>query len=113
MTASAFSLSVSIPSEGFQVIQGETELGGLHGEARHHFCGWCKSWLFTRMPGLDWFVNVRTTMLDQPAAFAPFVETFTAEKLPWAQTPAKHSYAGLPELDAYEGLIQEYMNQET
>ena len=58
MTASAFSLSVAVPAEGFAVTEGEPELGGLHGAPRHHFCGWCKSWLFTRMEGMDWFVNL-------------------------------------------------------
>jgi hypothetical protein len=26
----------------------------------------------------------------------PFVETFTAEKLGWAETPAKHSFEKVP-----------------
>jgi hypothetical protein len=37
MSASAFSLSVAIPSEGFRVTAGEPVIGGLRGEARHHF----------------------------------------------------------------------------
>ncbi|MBL9107307.1 MAG: GFA family protein [Myxococcales bacterium] len=108
MTASAFSLSVGVPSEGFAVTQGEPVIGGIHGEARHHHCPRCKSWLFTRMPGLDWFVNVRATMLDDASWFAPFIETYTREKLPWAATPAVHSFPGLPAMDAFPGLIAEY-----
>jgi hypothetical protein len=108
MTASAFSLSVAIPSEGFRVTTGEPAIGGLHGPAQHYFCAWCMSWLFTRMEGLDFFVNVRSVMLDQRIWDTPFVETCTAEKLPWASTPAKHSYPGFPPLERYEALMAEY-----
>jgi len=111
MTASAFSLSVAIPSAGFEIIRGEPVIGGLHGAARHFFCGYCMSWMFTRAEGMDWFVNVRATMLDDPSWFTPFVETWTREKLAWATTPARHSFAELPELAAYAGLIAEYQAQ--
>ena len=105
MTASAFSLAIAVPAEAFAVTEGEPELGGLHGAQRHHFCGWCKSWLFTRIDEYDWFVNLRATALDDPAWFAPFVETCTAEKLAWAATPAVHSYPGLPEEADWPRLV--------
>lgn len=108
MTASAFSLSVAIPTPGFSILHGEPVIGGLHGDAAHYFCGHCKSWMFTRMAGLDQFVNVRAMMLDDRRWYVPFVETYTDEKLAWASTPAKHSYAKFPPLEAYEGLIAEY-----
>src|SRR3546814_32330 len=38
MTASAFSLSAAIPTQGFRVTSGEPVIGGLHGTARHYFC---------------------------------------------------------------------------
>jgi len=39
MTASAFSLSAAIPSEGFEVTAGAPAIGGLHGaEIHHYFC---------------------------------------------------------------------------
>ena len=97
-----------LPTEGFAVTEGEPELGGLHGAQRHHYCGWCKSWLFTRMEGLDWFVNVRATALDDPGWYAPFVETCTAEKLAWAATPARHSYSGLPPDADWPRLLDEF-----
>ncbi|MBB4188072.1 GFA family protein [Sinorhizobium terangae] len=111
MTASAFSLSVAIPSEGFAVTKGEPVIGGVHGATRHYFCPHCMSWMFTRPEGMDWFVNVRATMLDDPSWFSPFIETWTSEKLPWATTPAVHSYETLPPLEAYEGLLEEYRKQ--
>jgi len=111
MTASAFSLSVAIPSEGFAVTAGEPVIGALHGESRHYYCPHCLSWVFTRPAGLDWFVNLRTTLLDEPDLFPPFIETFTTEKLAWVQIPAAHSYPAFPPPEAYEGLMREYAAQ--
>jgi hypothetical protein len=108
MTGSAYSLSAAIPAEGFALIAGEPVIGGLHGEPRHFFCGWCMSWIFTRVPGTDWFVNVRATMLHEPGWYVPFVETFTAEALPWALTGAPHGYPGFPPMEDMERLVAEY-----
>ena len=108
MSASAFSLSAAIPSEGFAVTAGEPAIGGLHGPARHYHCPHCMSWMFTQPEGMDWFVNLRPTMLDDPSWFTPFVETYAREKLPWATTPAVHSFEALPAMAAYEGLIKAY-----
>jgi len=109
MSASAYSLSVAVPSQAFAVTQGEPVIGGLHGEqARHHHCDWCKSWLFTRVAPDMGFVNVRAAMLDDRAWFAPFIETYTGEAFPWAKTGATHSYAAFPPMEAYQALIAEY-----
>jgi len=111
MTASALSLSAAIPSAGFSVVHGEPTIGGLHGAARHYFCPWCMSWMFTRPEGIDAFVNLRPTMLDDPFWFAPYIETMTSEKLPWATTPVVHSFERWPPPDAYDGLIRGYAEQ--
>ena len=111
MSASAFSLSAAIPSEGFLVVQGEPVVGGLHGPTRHYFCPHCLSWMFTRPEGFDMFVNVRPTMLDDAGWFSPFIETFTSEKLPWATTPAVHSYETFPPFEAFEALTRDYAAQ--
>jgi hypothetical protein len=108
MTGSAYSLTVAIPSQGFSVMKGEPVIGGLHGPTRHYFCPYCMSWLFTRPEGFDAFVNVRTTMLDDPSDFVPFVETMTSEKLPWASTPAVHSFEKFPPMDRYQDLAGQY-----
>ncbi|GEC30460.1 hypothetical protein EFR01_06310 [Sinorhizobium fredii] len=108
MTASAYSLSVAIPSEGFAVTRGDPAIGGLHGATRHYFCPHCMSWMFTRPEGMDWFVNLRATMLDDAGWFTPFIETWTSEKLQWATTPAVHSYETVPAMEDYEGLLQGY-----
>lgn len=106
MSSSAYSLSAAIPADGFEVTEGEPVIGGLHGAARHYFCGWCMTWMFTRPDGIDFFVNVRPTMLDDPSWFTPYVETYTDEKLPGVTTTARHSYPTLPAMDEYEGLIR-------
>lgn len=111
MTGSAFSLSAAIPSDGFAVLQGEPVIGGMHGPTRHFFCGWCMSWLFTRAENVDWFVNVRVTMLDDAAWFTPFIETCTDEKLPWVTTPAVHSFAVFPSFETYAELVEQYAKQ--
>jgi len=108
MTASAYSLSAAIPAAAFSVTQGEPVIGGLHGPSQHYFCGHCMSWLFTRPEGLDFFVNVRTTMLDDPSGFEPFVETWTREKLPWVTVPAVHRYDQLPPVEDYDGLAKAF-----
>ena len=108
MSSSAYSLSAAIPAEGFSVIAGEPVIGGLHGATKHYFCPNCMTWMFTRPEGMDWFVNLRPTMLDDPSWFEPFLETYTSEKLPWATTPAVHSYETLPGPEEFPALLKEF-----
>lgn len=109
MSASAYSLTVTVPQQGFAVTEGEAVIGGLHGaEARHHHCGHCLSWVYTTVPAMDWFVNVRATMLDDAAWFRPYMEVWRSEGLPWAQTGAVRSYPALPEMAAFEELMADF-----
>ncbi len=108
MTASAFSLSIALPAEGLAVTRGEPVIGGLHGSPRHFFCPHCMSWLFSRPDRMTWLVLLRATMLDEPGWFTPFIESWTSEKLPWATTPARHSFEGFPTLEDYEGLTKDF-----
>ena len=60
MSASAFSLTAMVPAEAFRVTAGEPVKGGIQGpRLDHYFCPDCKSWMFTRIDGMD-FVNVRS-----------------------------------------------------
>lgn len=108
LTASAFSLSIAIPAEGFTVTKGQTTLGGLHGPHRQNYCPRCKSWLSTNPHGMDAFVNVRATMLDNNGWVVPFIETGTVEKIGWATTPASRSYPQFPQMDDFPTLIQAF-----
>lgn len=113
MSASAFSLSALYPSNSFEVLTGEPAIGGLHGATRHFFCPHCMSWLFTRPEGLDDLVNVRATMLDDACTFMPFIETYTGEMLPWAKTPAIHSFEKFPPVELYPKLVEEFAQRGT
>jgi hypothetical protein len=97
MTSSAFSLTLTLPAEGFAVAEGEPVIGALHGPTRHYFCWYCKTWLFTRPDGLD-----------EHQWFAPFIEVCTNEKLPWAETSAVHSFPAEPAFPEYEALIKDF-----
>lgn len=108
MTASAFSLSVMVPAEGLAITAGEPVVGGLHGPDRHMFCPHCKTWMFTRPGVAPHVVNVRPSVLDDHAWVVPFVETFTAEKVPWAATPAVHSFATFPAMSDYAALMADF-----
>ncbi|MEN3749173.1 GFA family protein [Sphingomonas sp. HF-S3] len=109
MSASAFSTSMAVPTDGFEIIAGEPVIGGLHGDrSRHHHCDWCKSWVFTRIVPEPGFINVRATLLDDPSGYAPFIETYRSEALPWAATSAVHSFETFPEMPDYAGLIRDF-----
>jgi hypothetical protein len=109
MTASAFSTTLTLPQDALEITKGDPVIGGLHGDqARHHHCDWCKSWLFTRLPPEMGAVNVRATMLEDASWFVPFIETQTAEMLPWAKSPATHSYERFPGTPEYPKLIAEF-----
>ena len=108
MTASAFSLSEGYPSAAFRITQGEVVIGGIHGPTRHYFCDYCKSWLYTEPESVAEFVNVRSTLFDEPRTERPFVETYVGEGLPWARTHAEHNYKALPGMDEWPQLIRAF-----
>ncbi|ATN34538.1 aldehyde-activating protein [Rhizobium sp. ACO-34A] len=108
MTSSAFSLSSLYPLEAFEVSGLEPVIGGMHGNLRHFFCPYCMSWMFTRFDGMGPFINIRSALLDDIGDFRPFIESYTSEKLPWAQTPARHSYPKFPPMEDFPGLMAEF-----
>lgn len=109
MSASAFSLTAIFVADAFEVTKGEPVIGGLHGpDAQHFFCAHCMTWMFTRPVPLPHIVNVRPTMFDDHAWFAPFMETFTKSRLSWAVTGAAHSFEEFPPMEAYEGLMKAF-----
>lgn len=109
MTGSAFSTTVTVPTESFQILSGDPVIGGLHGdEAVHHHCDWCKSWVFTRVEPDMGFVNVRATMLDEAVSFRPYMEVQTAEKLSWVDCEVERSFEGFPAMDDYVALVRDY-----
>lgn len=109
MSSSAYSLSAAIPAGGFEVTDGRTVRGGTReGPVDHQFCPDCMSWMFTRMEGLEFFTNVRVTMLEDTSWFSPFVETYTSKRLPFAETGAPHSYPEFPPNERFMELSAQY-----
>jgi hypothetical protein len=47
-------------------------------------------------------------MMDDARSFSPFIETYTDEKLPWATTPAVHSFKRFPSPDNFPALLSEF-----
>lgn len=107
MTGSAFSLTLTVPKDGFAGDEGRAG-NRRHPRtgAHHRHCDRCKSWVYTDVETIDWFVNVRATMLDDPTWFVPFVETWTSEGLPWALTGAARSYPTQPAFEDYEAAAR-------
>jgi hypothetical protein len=109
MSASAFSLTAICLADSFEVTQGEPVQGGMRGpEVHHFFCPNCMSWMFSRPVALTYIVNVRPTVFDDHTWFAPFMETHTKTKLPWAVTGALRSFEEFPAMEAYPALIKEF-----
>ena len=109
MSSSAFSLTAMFLASGFAVTKGDSVIGGLHRDDLHHFfCGFCMTWMFTRPSMLPHVVNVRPTMFDDHAWFAPFMDTYAKDKLPWAHTGAVRSFPEFPPMDAFDVVLQEY-----
>jgi hypothetical protein len=108
MTGGAYSLSAAIPEQGFEVLRGELAPAGVDPGFGHKACPRCHSWLWTKHPMMQGFVNVRASMLDDVSWFAPFVETWTQEALPFALIGAPRSYPGFPAMEEYAGLLDAY-----
>jgi hypothetical protein len=112
LTSGAYSLTLMLPASGFEKIEGETDLGGLHREqSAHHFCTRCNNWLYTTGIAGGQFVNFRPTMLEDASWFTPFVESYMSEKLPGAATGAKHSFDKFPEPHQYGSLMAAYAEE--
>ncbi len=111
MSSSAYSLSVMVQLEGFEITKGETIVGGMRATPIHYFCPRCMSWMFTRFDESSPFMNLRATMLDDATWFEPFMETCVDERLPWATTTATHQFNKFPTMDDFSALIQAFAKE--
>jgi hypothetical protein len=105
MTGSAFSLSVAVPEESFELVEGTTVPGGADKAFGHRFCPECLSWIWTKHPMMQGFLNLRSTLLDDPSWTQPYVETCTAERLVFVTTGAVRSFPRFPPLEEYPALL--------
>ncbi len=96
-------------AQSFEITEGATVLGGNRSpELQHYFCGHCMTWMYGKPVELPHVVNVRPTLLDDHAWFAPFIETYTRTRLPWAKTGAVHSFEEFPPPESFGDLLSEY-----
>ena len=97
------------PSDGFS-FTGELIKGGLGtGGRMHFFCKSCLNFIYTQIEGAEHRVNLRTSVLNDAAAFDPFIEVMTEEKMPWVNVPVVHSFARYPDsLDHLQSLMDAY-----
>jgi hypothetical protein len=108
MTSSAFSLSALFAAEAFEVTEGTTVAGGSGPASGHRFCPSCLTWTFTQPPGLEGYVNVRSTLFDDTGWIRPFIETFVCEKLPFAESGAERGFERFPDMDGFPALVADY-----
>ncbi len=109
MLSTAYSLTAKIPSDSFSITQGKPVIGGLHARSpKHYYCPHCMSCLFSRLEGQDNVVNVRMTIFEGLKPFAPFIELYASEKLPWVKTSAVHVYDKIPAPEELGGLLRGY-----
>ena len=108
MTGSAFSLSAAIPEDGFEILQGDPVPGGADKAFGHRFCPECFSWVWTKHPMMEGFLNLRSPMLDEAGWARPYIETCKAERLGFVEAGAVRSYAGYPSPEEFPVLLADY-----
>lgn len=108
-TASAYSLT-SMFSADKVAITGDLVIGGLRSEGRrHYFCAACKNFVYSQIVAAPERMNVRTSLLDRAADFAPYAEVMTQESMPWATVPAVRRFeTGPASLEALANLMADY-----
>lgn len=105
LTSGPYSLSLMFPAAALEV-DGETEIGGLHrDDSVHHFCAYCKNWLYTAGIAGGQFVNFRPAMLEDSSWVAPYIESYVSEQLPGVVSGAKHAFDQFPTPDKYPELM--------
>jgi hypothetical protein len=86
-TGSAYAAVLGVPGASFKVTQGVPKYFDLTADSGHTtrrcFCGDCGSPLFGK-PGIGGdIVTIRAGSLDDPSAFCPSQDIFTASAQPW------------------------------
>jgi hypothetical protein len=96
LSASAFSLGLTIAESGFRLVEGEpqrwTKLGSS-GKPSHQFsCPNCSGWTHTKPEVLTGGLVLRPTTLVDHHGFRPVAEIFTRSALPWARLSTPFSF---------------------
>jgi hypothetical protein len=110
MSGGPFSLTSMYPLDRFEVIRGDTVLGGLKGDVHHHHCPSCMSWLYTVGDALPGLVNVRSSMFNDASAHRPFADVWLSEGLGWVNSGAERHFETLPSDEEVPELLEAYTN---
>lgn len=105
MTASAFSLGLVAPREGFALVQGTPEPHAKTAEpgniSTRQLCPVCASWTHTELAASPDIMVVRPSSLDEPSWFRPVAQLYTRSAHRWAVMPLPFSAAAeLEDMDA-------------
>jgi hypothetical protein len=96
LTASAFSLGITVPESGFRLVQNRPQQWtkiGSSGRPSHQFtCPNCSGWTHTKPEVLTGGLVVRPMTLDDHHGFRPVCESFTRSALPWARLGTPFSF---------------------
>lgn len=109
LTASAYSLTTMFARDDI-TITGPLRIGGRGtAERRHHFCKSCLGFIYSEIGAAGERINLRSSILDDAAQFAPFLEVMTSEKLPWVHGTVQRSYSRYPaDPEGLKTLMTEY-----
>ena len=108
MTGGPYSLGAIYPSAAVTIKAGEVASIGADAQAGHEGCPRCASWVLTRPPGLGDIVVIRSSLFEDAGVFAPFVESFTSERLPFVGPIAPSSYERFPDPTEFPALVSAY-----
>jgi len=97
MTASAFSLGLVVPREGFAVEVGAepraiVKQGTSGATSTRHVCPVCATWTHTETTGSPEVTVVRPSSLDDRAWVRPVAQIWTRSAHPWALMPLPFSF---------------------
>lgn len=111
LTSGPYSLTLMLSKAGFEV-DGGTEIGALHkADMQHHFCAYCKNWLFSDGERISGLVNFRATMLEDASWVRPYVESNVTAKLPGVVSGAVHAYSEFPPAEDRAMLMQGFARE--
>ncbi len=96
LTASAFSVGMPVPKEGFAVIAGEprswTKIADSGLPSHQYWCGACHGWTHTVAEHSPQAVIVRASTLDDHGWVRPVGQIFLRSGYPWARLPLPLNY---------------------
>ena len=89
--ASAFGLSLYVPTEGFRIVQGETHVWQRPTDSGKrlacHFCPTCGTRVFHRSSTNGGITSVKAGSLDDAAGLRPVANLWTRSAQPWVSFP--------------------------